>query len=159
MLGLNKILLIGTVGRTPETRYIGSGASFSRFSVATSETETQAGGRVVEHTEWHEVVTFRGLSDFAARYLKKGDLVYVEGKMKSRYVSDGQGAGHRIFEVLADRLQILSRSKANSESPMPDETSLQDPDENGIKIGAGLPGFDIENIPGNLKGDGDSLPF
>ncbi len=156
MIGLNKIMLIGTVGRNPETRYIGQGVSFSKFSVATTCMATGAGGRPVEETEWHEAVVFRGLSDYVARYLKKGDTVYVEGKLKSRYVSDGPGSGHRIYEVHASAVNILARSKANQESPMPDSGEHQQPQQN---IGGAIPGFDIEHAQQDLAGDGDSMPF
>lgn len=157
MLGLNKIMLIGTVGHAPETRYIGPGVSFTRISLATSENVPQAGGRMVEQTEWHEVVAFRALSDFVAQYVKKGDALYVEGKLKSRYISDGPESGHKIFEVLADRVQILQRSRSYGQSPIPGQQPQQAPAD--IRIGAGLPGFDIENLPSGIQGDGDSLPF
>lgn len=157
MIGLNKIMLIGTVGRNPDTRYIGPGASFSRFSVATTENVQVSGGRTTEQTEWHEVVAFRELSEYAAQYIKKGDTIYAEGRLKSRYISDGPESGHRIYEVMAERILILQRSRANSAAPIPD--GGPDTASDTASIGCGLPGFDIENIPGNLKGDADGLPF
>lgn len=162
MLGLNKIMLIGTVGRNPETRYIAHGVSFSKFSVAASISVPGPGGRLVEETEWLEVVVFRNLSEFAAQYLKRGDTVYVEGRLKSRYVNDTPESGHRIYDVLADKLIILTRCRANAGSPLPSAENISQDSgaANGQpRIGAGLPGFDIENIPGQMDGDGDSLPF
>ncbi len=166
MLGLNKIMLIGTVGRTPETRYIAQGVSFTRLSVATTERVSGPGGRLIDETEWHEVVIFRELSEYAAQYVKRGDTVYVEGRLKSRYINDTPESGHRIYEVLASNLIIIQRSKANQESPLPDVSISADGKNNttGIsadtqKIGAGLPGFDIENISADMKSYGDSLPF
>ncbi len=154
MLGVNRIILVGTVGRDPETRYIGPGASFSRFSVCTTEIVGGAGGSQVEETEWHEVVSWRGLSSYVSQYVKKGDTVEVDGKLKSRYVSRGEG-GRRVYEVIASNVRVLARSKANASTPTP----AIEKEEAEPAIGSGLPGFDIENIPVNLKGDGDSLPF
>lgn len=153
MLGINKIILMGTVGRNPETRYIDKGVSYSRFSLCTVDLITNTDGRQIEETEWHEVVVWRQLSDFVSQYVKKGDLVQVDGKLKSRYVSRGE-SGHRVYEVIASELHILARSKSNAETPMPvtEQTDL-------TVVGGALPKFDIENIPVNLKGDGDQLPF
>lgn len=154
MTGLNKIMLIGTAGRNPDTRYIGQGASFSRFSVATSCPATGPGGRQMVETEWHECVAFGSLSGYVDRYLKKGDTVYVEGKLKSRYVSDGPESGHRIYEVHASAVSIIARSKANEQVPKPDESAGSEP-----RIGAAIPGFNIDNIPGALNADPAGEPF
>ena len=109
MLGINKIILLGAVGRNPETRYIDKGVSFSRFSVCTNDLVTLPDGRQIEEAEWHEVLVWRELSDYVSRYVKKGDLVSVDGKLKSRYVSRGEG-GHRVYEVVASDVKILARS-------------------------------------------------
>ena len=156
MLGINKIILLGTVGRNPETRYIDKGVSYSRFSVCTNDLAALPDGRQIEEAEWHEVVVWRGLSDYVSRYVKKGDLVYVDGKLKSRYVSKGEG-GHRVYEVVAADVKILARSKENAQTPIGDVAVCDA--VNTQTVGGALPNFDIENIPVNLKGDGDSLPF
>lgn len=153
MLGINKIILLGTVGRNPEVRYVAVGVSCSRFSVCTTDIVDGVDGRQIEESEWHEVVVWRELSDYVSRYVKKGDLVMVSGKLKSRYVSKGEG-GHRVYEVMATEVKILARSKANAEVPAP---QMEKPES--VAVGGGLPGFDIENIPVDLKGDGDTLPF
>lgn len=151
-------MLIGTVGRNPETRYIAHGVSFSKFSVATSCMVSGPGGRPVEETEWHEVVAFRDFSDYVQRYLKKGDTVYVEGRLKSRYVSDGPESGHRIYEVHLQNISIIARSKANASSPMPDSGNVSDT-QVSAKIGGAIPGFDIDTAQQGLKADGDAMPF
>ncbi len=147
---------MGTVGCNPDTRYIDKGVSYSRFSVCTEDVATSVDGRLIEESEWHEVVVWRQLSDYVSRYVKKGDLVFVEGKLKSRYVSRGEG-GHRVYEVVASDIKILARSKANAEAPI--ETAPINDADNPQTIGSALPNFDIENIPGDVKGDGDQLPF
>lgn len=146
---MNKILLQGTVGRNPETRYIQKGWSFSKFSLVTRDTVTGAGGNMVEEVEWHEIVAWRNWAEYADLYVKRGDTVYVEGKLKSRYVNDGPESGHRIYEVIACQIQVLARSRQNSSAPIPDSAETA--------VGCGLPGFDIENIPMDLKND--DLPF
>jgi single-strand DNA-binding protein len=152
MLGINKIILMGTVGRNPDTRYIGKGVSYSRFSLCTNDMTTLSDGREVEVGEWHEVVAGRQLSDYASRYVKKGDTVYVIGKLLSRYVSRGEG-GYRVYEVIANELKIISRSKANAETPVPEMEPI-----NEDIVGSALPDFDIENIPAsNIAAD--ELPF
>ncbi|MBQ4405856.1 MAG: single-stranded DNA-binding protein [Bacteroidales bacterium] len=156
MLGINKIILLGTVGRNPETRYIDKGVSFSRFSVCTNDLATLPDGRQIEEAEWHEVLVWRELSDYVSRYVKKGDLVSVDGKLKSRYVSRGEG-GHRVYEVVASDVKILARSKDNAQTPIVDATNING--DTPQAIGSALPNFDIENIPVNLQGEGDSLPF
>ncbi len=151
MLGINKIIIMGTVGRLPDTRYIAQGVSYSHFSVCTDDVVTLPDGRQTEESEWHEVVAWRQLSDYVSRFVKKGDAVYVSGKLKSRYVSKGEG-GHRIYEIIADEVKIIARSKVNVDVPAP---AMQQPDAN--VVGSALPGFDIENIPVNLNSD--ELPF
>lgn len=147
---MNKILLQGNVGRMPEIRYIKRGWSFARFSLATREVVAGAGGMPMEELEWHEIVAWADLCEYAALYVKRGDTVYVEGRLKSRYVSDGPESGHRIYEVIASKIQVLERSRDFAQTPIPDS-------QDEARVGAGLPGFDIENLPVNL--DKDDLPF
>lgn len=153
MTFINKVILQGTVGRTPETRYISNGVSATSFSLATTETETIPDGRQVQITEWHTVEACGNLSDYASQYIKKGDLLYVEGKLKSRYISERGIAGHRIYLVMASSIDIKARSNDQRNTPLPDPT-----DTTTTKVGGGIPGFDIENIPINLKA-GNELPF
>lgn len=153
MTSINKVILQGTVGRTPETRYISNGVSATSFSLATAETETIPDGRQVQITEWHTIEAWGNLSDYASQYIKKGDLIYVEGKIKSRYISERGVAGHRIHLVMASSINIMARSNDQRNTPLPAHTNFDT-----SKVGGGLPGFDIENIPVNLKAEND-LPF
>lgn len=160
MLGFNKVILIGTVGRNPETRYIAKGFSQSAFSLATNELVNSAIGRQVEETEWHEVVSYGDLSAFADQFVHKGDTVMVEGKLKSRYIREHDGFRTKVVEVFADKIQIVARCKANSESPIPEGNADKEPSAQAEKNAAGtaIPGYDIDNLP-NFGNISDNLPF
>ena len=119
--GVNKVILLGNVGRDPETRYAQNGTAVTRFSVATSEIwKDRSSGEQQERTEWHNIVCFARLAEVAGEYLKKGSKVYIEGQLRtSSWEQDGQKK-YRT-EVNARELQMLD-SKGHSET----QTSLQD---------------------------------
>jgi single-strand DNA-binding protein len=108
MAGVNKVILIGNLGRDPEVRHLEGGVSVANFPIATTESYKDKTGNRVEQTEWHNIVMWRGLADVAEKYLRKGMTIYVEGKLRTRsYDKDGQK--HYRTEVLADNMTILSR--------------------------------------------------
>ena len=119
--GVNKVILLGNVGRDPETRYAQNGTAVTRFSIATSETwKDRSSGEQQERTEWHNIVCFARLAEVAGEYLKKGSKVYIEGQLRtSSWEQDGQKK-YRT-EVNAKELQMLD-SKGHSEI----HASLQD---------------------------------
>ena len=108
-MGLNKVLLIGNVGKDSETRHLDSGVSVSQFTLATSETYTSKTGERVTNTEWHNIVTWRGLADFAEKYIKKGRQVYIEGRIHSRSYDDKNGVKRHVTEIYADSVQLLGK--------------------------------------------------
>lgn len=123
MSGLNKVMLIGRLGRDPETRWFEGGRAMSVLSIATSERHKDQEGHLRERTEWHRVVLWRQLAELAENHLSKGDRVYVEGKLKTRTWQDGGGVEHRTVEVVADRLDMLGspvRPGSNTGSAAPD---------------------------------------
>ena len=109
-MSLNKVILIGNVGRDPEVRYFDSGAAIANFPVATSERGyTLANGTVVpERTEWHNIVARRDQVQFVEKWVKKGSLVYVEGKIRTRTYDDQTGAKRYVTEIHADRVEFYS---------------------------------------------------
>jgi len=114
MASVNKVILVGNLGRDPETRYMPDGAAITNASVATSfQWNDKASGEKKEETEWHRVV-FRGkLAEIAGEYLKKGSQVYVEGRLRTRKWQDKEGHDKYTTEIVADRMQMLgSRSGA-----------------------------------------------
>jgi len=116
MASLNKIMLIGHLGRDPEHRYLDSGMAVASVTVATSERwKDKQTGDVREHTEWHRVQFFDRLADVANEYLRKGSLVYVEGSLRTRKYNDKDGIERSITEVRADRLTMLGGRRDDGE--------------------------------------------
>jgi single-strand DNA-binding protein len=142
MSGINKVILIGHLGKDPEMRYLEGGVSVTSFPLATSETYNKDGQKV-EQTEWHNIVMWRGLADVAGKFLQKGKLVYIEGKLRTRSFEDKEGIKKYTTEVVAENFTMLGR-KSDFE---PESTPRQAP----------------KNIP-NADGPGtataaDDLPF
>lgn len=107
---VNKVILIGNLGKDPEVRHLESGVGVANFSIATSETyKDRNSGERVSQTEWHNVVLWRGLADIAEKYLKKGDKIYIEGKLRTRSWQDQQGNNRYTTEVIADNMTMLGK--------------------------------------------------
>ncbi len=108
MSGINKVILIGNLGKDPETRYMPSGKAATNFSIATSERfKDKETGEPQERTEWHRIATFDRLAEIAAEYLKKGSKVYIEGKLRTRKWTDKEGKDRYSTEIIADQMQML----------------------------------------------------
>ncbi len=108
MSGVNKVILVGRLGKDPEVRHLENGATVANFSMATSETyKDKTTGERKEITEWHNIVLWRGLADVAAKYLHKGDMVYIEGKLRTRSW-DKEGVTRYTTEVIGDNMTMLS---------------------------------------------------
>ena len=108
MSGINKVILVGHLGKSPDIRYLDGGVSVASFPLATSETFNKD-GRKVEQTEWHNIVMWRGLADVAAKFLQKGKLVYIEGKLRTRSFEDKEGIKKYTTEVVAENFTLLGR--------------------------------------------------
>ncbi len=110
MAGINKVILVGNLGRDPEVRYTQAQIPVCSFPMATSETykDRQTGERVTQ-TEWHNIVLWRGQAEVAQRFLRKGSLVYIEGKLRTRNWEDQQGQRRYTTEVVGEVLQLLDR--------------------------------------------------
>ena len=108
MASVNKVIIVGNLGKDPETRYAPSGDAVTNITVATTETwKDKATGEKREATEWHRVVFFGKLAEIAGQYLKKGSQVYLEGKLKTRKWQDKDGADRYTTEINADELKML----------------------------------------------------
>lgn len=117
---LNKVVLIGRLGKDPEPKYTSSGTAVANFTIATNESYKDKDGKKVENTDWHRVVAWNKLAEICGQYLRKGSLVCVEGKIKTRSY-DKDGAKHYITEIVADEMQMLSaESKAEKETSTDD---------------------------------------
>jgi len=109
MAGVNKVILIGHLGKDPEVRYLEGGTAVANFTLATSESYKDKSGNRVDQTEWHNIVVWRGLAQVAEKYVKKGMQVYIEGKLRTRSWDDKEGHKRSTTEIVADNMTILSR--------------------------------------------------
>jgi len=110
MSGINKVILVGHLGKTPEIRHLDGNVCVASFPLATSESYNKEGKRV-ELTEWHNIVMWRGLAEIAAKYLAKGKLVYIEGKLRTRFYEDKEGHKKHTTEVVAESFTLLGRER------------------------------------------------
>ncbi|MFA9406136.1 MAG: single-stranded DNA-binding protein [Anaerolineales bacterium] len=120
--GLNKLMIIGHLGRDPEMRYTPSGKPVTTFSVATSRTWHSADGERHEETEWFNVVAWGSLAEVCNQHLKKGQQVYVEGRLQTRRWEDGDGNKHFTTEVVAQEMTMLGSRKDNFEHDITHES-------------------------------------
>lgn len=148
---LNKVMLIGNLGKDPEIMHFENGGSLVKFPVATSETYTNREGQKVTNTDWHSVViNAKGLVDVAHKYLKKGHKVYLEGRIKTRKWQDQTGADRYTTEIQANQMTMLtSRADSESNSGYGNENQIQTP------VSAPTP-----SVPNNSgQQEEDDLPF
>ena len=115
MAGVNKVILVGNLGKDPEVKYLDNGVAVANFSLATTETYKNKEGERVSQTEWHNIVLWRGLAEVAEKYLQKGSNVYIEGKIKTRKWEDKEGNTRYTTEILGDNMTMLGK-KDNSMS-------------------------------------------
>jgi single-strand DNA-binding protein len=108
MSGINKVILVGHLGKDPEVRHLDGNVTVASFPLATSESYNKEGKRI-EQTEWHNIVMWRGLADVAAKYLQKGKLVYIEGKLRTRSFEDKEGHKKYTTEIVAENFTMLGR--------------------------------------------------
>jgi single-strand DNA-binding protein len=108
MASVNKVIIVGNLGRDPETRYSAGGEAITNIAVATTETwKDKSSGEKKEQTEWHRIVFYRKLAEVAGQYLKKGSQVYIEGKLNTRKWTDKDGVEKWTTEIIADTMQML----------------------------------------------------
>ncbi|MDB5029970.1 single-stranded DNA-binding protein [Mucilaginibacter sp.] len=132
MSGINKVILVGHLGKDPEIRQLEGGVSVASFPLATSETFNKD-GKKVEQTEWHNIVLWRSLADVAAKFLQKGKLVYIEGKLRTRSFEDKEGIKKYTTEVVAESFTMLGRKTDFESDAFP---------RNGVRSVEGSNGFD-----------------
>jgi single-strand DNA-binding protein len=138
MASVNKVILIGNLGRDPETRFTQSGTPVAHFTMATSERWTDAAGEKKEKTEWHRIVVWGKQAEIVSQYLRKGRQVYIEGALQTREWTDREGNKRQTTEVRAQRVQLLGR-----------------PEERPVSAGA------VEEVaePGGGSFGEDDVPF
>lgn len=127
MSGINKVILVGHLGKDPEVRHLDGGVTVASFPLATSETYNKDGKRV-EQTEWHNIVLWRGLAEVASKYLQKGKLVYIEGKLRTRSFEDKEKVKKYVTEVVAENFTMLGRKSDFENTPASTETPKSEDD-------------------------------
>jgi single-strand DNA-binding protein len=157
MASVNKVIIVGNLGRDPETRYLPSGEAVTNISVATTETwKDKASGEKKEATEWHRISFFGRLAEVAGEYLKKGSQVYIEGQLRTRKYQDKEtGKDRYSTEIRADRMQMLgSRSGAGEPRGEPDGDAA--PRSGAPAKGTGAP---AKKPAGKFDDMEDDIPF
>ena len=153
MRGVNKVVLVGNVGRNPDVQYIEGDIPMAKFPLATTEIRKDSHGNVISETEWHTVVLWRGLADLAAKYLHKGSLVYIEGRLRTRSWEDKEKGWRSQTEIVGDNVIMLDKKKdANNGHanavPVEHKNSEKKNESEGLS-------FDLDNE----DGVSDTLPF
>lgn len=147
---MNKVMLIGNVGKSPELKHTPSGIPVTSFRMATSETWKDRDGRVQEHTDWHTIVAWRGLAEVIQKLVKRGSRVYIEGRIQTRSYDDKGGNKKHIVEILADNMLLLDQRKySDNYDNEYDDSSIENDDIEEPDFGED---FDIDDKPkGNSR--------
>ena len=146
-MSLNKVILIGNLGRDPEVRYMPNGEAVCNFSIATSETwnDRQTGQRQ-ERTEWHNITLYRRMAEVAGQYLKKGSLVYIEGRIQSRKYTGKDGIERTAYEIIGNEMKMLG-GKAEGSSESANTAEPPAPPSRQASAAPAQPIDDIDRIP------------
>lgn len=129
MAGINKVILLGNLGKDPEIRYLEGGTAVANFTLATSENyKDKTTGERKTITEWHNVVLWRGLAEITEKYLKKGNQVYIEGKLRTRSWQDKDGNTRYTTEIVAENMQMIGRKDENTSSTPSDTPAPSTPE-------------------------------
>lgn len=138
---VNKVILIGNLGKDPEVRYTGSGVAVATFTLATNESWRDADGNTQERTEWHNLVAWRKLAEVIGEYLKKGSKIYVEGRLQYRTYDDKNGVKRYVTEIVIDQMVMLDGRNRDAAAGGP-----SDPGPSAPPAGPGPSGKD-EDLP------------
>ena len=149
MAGVNKVILVGNLGKDPEVRHLENGTAVANFPIATSESYKDKQGNRVDQTEWHNVVVWRKLAEIAENYLKKGSQIYLEGKLRTRSWDDPQGNKKYTTDVVADTFTMLGRKEDNQNAGNSGTTAYNQP----TNITS------TSNVANNPVQEEDDLPF
>ena len=143
MAGINKVILVGNLGKDPEMRHLEGGVARINFTMATTEVYKDKTGNRVEHTEWHNIVLWRSLAESAEKLLKKGTQIYLEGKLQTRNWLDKEGHKKQITEIVGESFLILNKREHNNNPPAGNESGSQGTEKTSTDTNLG----------------GDDLPF
>ena len=126
MRGINRVILVGNLGKDPELKTLQDGTAVAKMTLATTETYRLKDGGSQVHTDWHTIIAWRGLAIIAGKYLHKGSLVYIEGKIRYRQYESKEGAKKYVTEIVAEQLLILDKKPSNSQQADYNEDSINE---------------------------------
>jgi len=149
MRGVNRVMLIGNLGKDPDVQYLEGNIAVAKFPLATTETYKDRAGKLISQTEWHTVVSWRGLAELAQKYLHKGSLIYVEGRLRTRSWDDREGNKKFATEIVGDNLIMLDKRNDGS-------TGYHAPGATGHEAGDPFAGGEIPPIADEPA---EGLPF
>lgn len=174
-MSINKVILVGNVGKDPDIRYLEGGTAVCSFPLATSESYRNRDGEKITNTEWHNIVLWRGLAEIAEKYVKKGSQLYIEGRIRTRSWDDKEGNKRYITEIIGDSMQMLGRrsdeqipsdrpSARPASKPVTDEPAQQEKQAPQSSSGTNdsvneAPGSSEYNGSDLKPDDSDDLPF
>ena len=144
MRGVNRVMLIGNLGKDPDVQHLEGNIAVAKFPLATTETYKDRAGKLVSQTEWHTVVLWRGLAELAQKYLHKGSLIYVEGRLRTRSWEDKEGNKKFATEVVGDNLIMLDKRGDAHHIPGMNQDSIE--------------GY-TEDVPPPMGESSETLPF
>ena len=164
MRGVNRVMLIGNLGREPEIQHLEGNIAVAKFPLATTETFKDKNGNLVSQTEWHTVTLWRGLADLAQKYLHKGSLVFIEGRLRTRNWEDKDKNRRFSTEIVGDNLVMLDRrDKSESLGASGIAAMVQDVQTPDAAAFSNMPDIDLSydagKAPAANGGDKDNLPF
>jgi len=164
-MSVNKIILLGNVGKDPEVRYFENGGAVANFTLATTERGYTAanGTQIPDRTEWHNIVLWRGLAEVAEKYVKKGLKLYIEGKIRTRSYDDANGNKRYVTEIYGDVMEMLDKKQDSSSAALasfqpPVEVKNQAPAAQPVSVTQSVEPVQSVNPPLE-KDENDDLPF
>lgn len=138
-MSVNKVILVGRLGRDPEVRYMPSGDAVANFSIATDEQWKDKNGERQTRTEWHNITLFGKLGEIAGQYLKKGGLVYIEGRIQSRKYTDKNGVERTAYDIIGNEMKMLGGKSDNQGSSRYDDATRYDDSHSATPAPAATP--------------------
>jgi len=161
-MSVNKVILVGNVGKDPETRYLEGGTVVSRFPLATSEVYRNRDGEKITNTEWHNIVLWRGLAEVAEKYVRKGSQLYIEGRIRNRSYTDKEGNTRYTTDIIGDNMQMLGKRQDDTSEVSDNNRNQQGDKQNSAYTGNNSQDQkdkDVYDQPSNGPDEADDLPF
>jgi single-strand DNA-binding protein len=162
MASVNKVILVGNLGRDPEMRFMPNGEAVCNFSIATTDSWKDKSGQKQERTEWHNIVIYRKLAEIAGEYLKKGRPVYIEGRLQTRKWQTKEGQDRLTTEIIADQMQMLGGREgggaSSSYESMDDDQSMQSRPQQSARPAQSAPAQQPAS-GGDFDAFEDDIPF